>query len=1040
MPRCLICCLFVFVPYIVVDAAEAPVPDVVEFNRDVRPILSETCFVCHGPDANKREAKLRLDTEAGLFGTGSETKPVVGGKLAASELIQRVTSADPEQLMPPADSGKKLSPRDIAVLKKWVEQGAKWQGHWAYLKPVRAAVPKVDQAGFTRNDIDRFLLAKLNASGLKPSREADRITLVRRLSFDLTGLPPTPEQVDQFVNDVSPEAYDKLVARLLESPHFGERMAVHWLDLVRFADTAGYHSDNPRDIVPYRDYVIRAFNDNLPFDKFTVEQLAGDLLPSPSVSQKVASGYNRLLQTTEEGGAQAKEYIAKYAADRVRNVSSVWLGATMGCSECHDHKYDPITQRDFYAMASFFADVQETAVGRREPGMPVPSPADEQELARLDTETAAAKKRLDDTVASLIATNPDFEKELSSASAWLVLDPVETKVQGESQLKRQDDGSLKSTGKSAAQETYTFTFNSSPVSTSSPISPKSDSGSPSSKPDAGFGETRPRLTGFRLEALTDDELPAKGPGLAPNGNFVLTEFKVAMLGANEKVMPVKVASAVADHSQSGHEVATAIDGKDASGWAVLQQVGQPHEAIFELAAPLAEGKYTITLEFKSQYPQHGIGRLRISGTSVEKPAARWVPPALRSVIAKPADQRNDAEKSQLAAYLRDQSARFQPERNALQKLAADRDALVKRMPASLITVSAAPRMVRMLPRGNWLDDSGEPVLPAVPAFLGKVETGDKRATRLELANWMVSADNPLPARVFVNRMWRLFYGQGLSKSLEDLGSQGEWPTHPELLDQLAVEFRESGWNVKQLVRQMVTSGAYRQSSVQTKEARAADPFNRLLSAQNRSRLDAEFIRDNALAISGLLSPRVGGESDLPYQPEGYWEFLNFPRRTWVHDKGERQYRRGMYTFWQRSFLHPSLAAFDAPSREECTADRPRSNTPQQALTLLNDPSYVEAARVFATHIMKEGGDTDESRLTWAFRRAVSRAPKPEELTILQKLLAKHREEFRANPAGADQLPRTGEAPLPDGLNKPDLAAWTSIARTILNLHETITRL
>ena len=1046
---------FAIVPSLMFLAAEAPIPDVVEFNRDVRPILSETCFVCHGPDANKRQGELRLDTEAGLFGTGSETKPVVGGQLAASELIKRVTSADPEQFMPPVDSGKKLSPRDIAVLKKWVEQGAKWQGHWAYLKPVRAAVPKVNEeksgfsesrtSGFVRNDIDRFLLAKLNVSGLKPSREADRITLIRRLSFDLTGLPPTPEQVDQFVHDANPDAYDKLVARLLESPHFGERMAVHWLDLVRFADTAGYHSDNPRDIVPYRDYVIRAFNDNLPFDKFTVEQLAGDLLPSPTVSQKVASGYNRLLQTTEEGGAQAKEYIAKYAADRVRNVSSVWLGATMGCSECHDHKYDPITQRDFYAMASFFADVQETPVGRREPGIPVPSPADEKELARLDNEAAAAKKRLDDTVTALVASNPDFEKELSSASAWLVLDPVETKVQGESQLKRQEDGSLKSIGKAAAQETYTFTFEvplrSHHAPRDEPNKGKADSNkSPPGNNTARHAERDGYVTGFRLETLTDDELPAKGPGLAPNGNFVLTEFKVAMLGANEKVMPVKVASAVADHSQSGHEIATAIDGKDASGWAVLPQIGQPHEAIFELAAPLGEGKYTVTLEFKSQFPQHGIGRLRISGTSVEKPATRWVPPALRTVVAKAADQRSEAEKSQLLAYLRDQSARFQPERDAVQKLVADREAFVKQMPASLITVSAAPRMVRMLPRGNWLDDSGEPVLPAVPAFLGKVETGDKRATRLELANWMISADNPLPARVFVNRMWKLFYGQGLSKSLEDLGSQGEWPTHPELLDQLAVEFRESGWNVKQLVSQLVTSGAYRQSSVQTKEARAADPFNRLLSAQNRSRLDAEFIRDNALAISGLLSLRVGGESDLPYQPEGYWEFLNFPRRTWVHDKGERQYRRGMYTFWQRSFLHPSLAAFDAPSREECTADRPRSNTPQQALTLLNDPSYVEAARVFATHIMKEGGDTDESRLTWAFRRAVSRAPKPEELAILQKLLAKHREEFRANPAHADQLDRTGESLVPDGLNKPDLAAWTSIARTILNLHETITRL
>jgi Protein of unknown function (DUF1553)/Protein of unknown function (DUF1549)/Planctomycete cytochrome C len=1016
-------------------AADAPMPAVIEFNRDVRPILAESCYACHGPDAHKREAKLRLDTEAGLFGKGATTKPVVAGKLAESELIKRVTSTAPEQQMPPVDSGKTLSPRDIAVLKKWVEQGAAWQGHWAYLKPFRSPVPNVREAGFTRNDIDRFVLARLETAGLKHAPEADRVTLIRRLSFDLTGLPPTPEQVDQFVADSTPDAYERLVARLLDSPHYGERMAMYWLDLVRFADTAGYHSDNPRDIAPFRDYVIQAFNENKPFDKFTVEQLAGDLLPSPTVQQKVASGYNRLLQTTEEGGAQAKEYIAKYAADRVRNVSSVWLGTTMGCCECHDHKFDPFTQRDFYSMAAFFADVQEAAVGRREPGIPVPTAEDEKELARFDTEIAAARKRLDDAVAALIATDPNAGAELGADAAWQVLDPAEIKVHGETSLQKQDDGSLKSVGKVAAQETYVFTFG------SSPVSPKTDSGTSSQPvPHAGLGETRLPLTGLRIEALADDGLPAKGPGLAPNGNFVLTEIKVTRFGENDKTMPVKVTRGVADHSQNGHDIATAFDGKDNTGWAVLPQIGQSHEAVFELAEPVGPGRFTIALEFKSQYPQHGIGRLRVSGTAVDKPASHWVTPALRTALTKAADQRSDAEKSQVVAFLRDQSARFQPQRDEIQKLNNDRDAFAKRIPASLVTVSATPRKVRMLPRGNWLDDSGEPVQPAVPASLGRVDTGDKRATRLDLAHWMVSADNPLPARVFVNRLWKLLYGQGLSKSLEDLGSQSEWPTHPELLDWLAVEFRESGWDVKHLVKLMVTSGTYRQSSVQSKEARAVDPFNRLLSAQNRSRLDAEFIRDNALAISGLLSPRIGGESDKPYQPEGYWEFLNFPRRTWEHDKGERQYRRGMYTWWQRSFLHPSLAAFDAPSREECTADRPRSNTPQQALTLLNDPSYVEAARVFATKILKEGGDSDEARLTWAYRRAVSRAPKPAEMAVLRKLLAKHREEFRANPTHADQLPRTGDAPLPENLDKPDLAAWTSVARTILNLHETITRL
>jgi hypothetical protein len=991
--------------------ADLPVPDLIEFNRDVRPILSENCYACHGPDSGTREAELRLDTEAGLFGKGAQTQPVIPSRLDASELVKRITASAADEKMPPVDSGKSLSDREITVLKKWIEQGAKWQGHWAFLKPARPPVPEVIEPGFTRNEIDRFVLARLQASGLKHADEADRITLVRRLSFDLTGLPPTPELVHQFVTDTRADAYEKLVDRLLKSPHYGERMALYWLDLVRFADTAGYHSDNPRDITPYRDYVIQAFNQNMPFDRFTVEQLAGDLLPSPTVWQKVASGYNRLLQTTEEGGAQAKEYTAKYASDRVRNVSSVWLGSTMGCAECHDHKFDPFTQRDFYSMAAFFADVQETAVGRREPGMPVPSPADEAKLAEFTGQIDSARKRLDDAVAALIASNPNWDEELGTSSTWTVLDAAEVQVQGESQLQKQDDGSYKSTGKVAAQETYVLTV-----------------------------QSEAMLTGLRLEALVDDTLPAKGPGLAPNGNFVLTEFKVTRIGENDKTMPVKIARGVADHSQSGHDIGTTIDGKDATGWAVLPQIGLPHEAVFELAEPVGGGRFTIALEFKSQFAQHGIGRLRVSGTTIEKPATRWVPPALRAVLAKSAEQRSDTEKNQWVTFLRDQSARFQPQRDDVQKWTSARDAYSKNIPASLITVAATPRVVRMLPRGNWLDESGEIVSPAIPGFLGKLETGDKRATRLELANWIVSPDNPLPSRVFVNRAWRLFFGNGLSKSLEDVGSQGEWPTHPDLLDWLAVEFRESGWNVKQLVKLMVLSGTYRQSSVQSKDDRAVDPFNRLLAAQNRVRLDAELIRDNALAISGLLSTRIGGPSDKPYQPDGYWEFLNFPRRSWEHDKGERQYRRGLYTWWQRSFLHPSLMTFDAPSREECTADRPRSNTPQQALALLNDPSYVEAARVFAARILKDGGATDDERVTWAFQRAVSRSPRPQELEILRALLGKHREEYRVNIGAAEQLPRAGLAPIPDAVDKSELAAWTSIARTILNLHETITRL
>ncbi|MBI5756883.1 MAG: DUF1549 domain-containing protein, partial [Planctomycetales bacterium] len=505
---------------LVTTSADAAPPAMkVDFNRDIRPILSNVCFECHGPDGNQRKAELRLDTKDGVFRSQDDVTNVVAGKPAESEIYLRVVSTDPEQRMPPPKFGKQLAKEQTDLIKLWIEQGAEWKGHWAFVPPTRPDLPVVTgpratgQPPFLRTPIDQFILAELREHGLQPNPEADRITLGRRLSFDLTGLPPTVAEVDAFVNDKSADAFEKLVDKLLASPHFGERMALHWMDLVRFADTAGYHSDNPRDIVPYRDYVIRSFNANLPFDQFTREQLAGDLLPSPSVWQKVASGYNRLLQTTEEGGAQAKEYIAKYAADRVRNVSSVWLGTTMGCCECHDHKYDPLTQRDFYSLAAFFADVQETAVGRREPGLPVPSEEDEKQLTQLDQSIASARKHLDDAVATLVATNPNSEQVLGTTSTWTVLDPIETKVQGESQLVKQPDGSYKSSGKAAGQETYVLTFNGALRSHHAPR----DEPNGKKTPNADSARHAERdgyvpITGFRLEALTDDELPAKGPG------------------------------------------------------------------------------------------------------------------------------------------------------------------------------------------------------------------------------------------------------------------------------------------------------------------------------------------------------------------------------------------------------------------------------------------------------------------------------------------------------------------------------------------------
>ena len=983
--------------------ADVPLPEKVDFNRDVRPILSENCFACHGFDANQRKAELRLDTKEGVA-------DAVKGAKTHDDLLKRIRSSDPDEMMPPPESGKHLTERQKAILARWVGQGAQYKGHWSYIKPTRPAVPAVEQPGFVRNPVDRFVLAKLKELNLVPSPEADRVTLIRRLSFDLTGLPPTPAETKAFVEDVSSDAYEKLVDRLLASPAYGERMAAYWLDLVRYADSIGYHSDNSMNVWPYRDYVIRSFNENKPFDRFTVEQIAGDLVENATPEQKIASAYNRLLQTTEEGGAQPKEYTAKYAADRVRNASSVWLGQTMGCCECHDHKFDPITTKEFYQFEAFFADVAEAAVGRREPGMPVPTPQQESELKKLDESLTAAKAKLDATTPELATAQAEWEKNVGAADIqWTTLDPQSWRVAGESKLNKQDGGVLRSAYKVAAKENYTIEFR------------------PQLK----------RITGFRLEALNDDDLPAGGPGTAPNGNFVLTELKVTAGGK-----PVKLANASADFSQDGHAVATAIDGKNDTGWAVQPQFGKSHTAVFETAGPLEVsegGAVTFTLEFQSRYPQHNIGKLRLSATDAPSPSRMFVPANVREALAAAPEKRTDAQKNDLAAYFRTVAPALQPVRDELAALEKGKTELLAGMPTCLVTVSSAPRTVRVLPRGNWLDDSGPVVEPGVPAAMGKLDVSGRRPTRTDLAKWLVSRDNPLTARVMVNRLWKLCFGTGISKSLEDFGSQGEWPTHPDLLDWLAVDFMDNGWDVKRAVRLIVTSGAYRQSSQPRSELKDVDPYNRLLARQSRFRLDAEMVRDNALSVSGLLVSKVGGRSVFPYQPPGYWFALNFPTREWQNDTGENLWRRGLYTHWQRSFLQPSLLAFDAPSREECTVERPRSNVPQQALALLNDPTYVEAARTLAERMIREGGGSPRERIDFAFARAVNRAPTDEEAGVLTALLDKHAKKYASDAEAAKKLIASGTRPVPTDLNSSELAAWTSVARVILNLHETITR-
>ncbi|MBI3855978.1 MAG: PSD1 domain-containing protein [Planctomycetes bacterium] len=990
---------------------KSPVPDRIQFNRDVRPILSENCYKCHGPDPKAREAKLRFDTREGIFATLDEGHIAVApGSLGTSQLWKRITSTDKDEKMPPAKSGKKLTPRDAAVLRKWIEQGAEWQGHWAFIPPAKGAPPAAKNAKWVRNGIDGFILARLEKEGLRPSPEADPVTLIRRLSFDLTGLPPAPEEVEEFVKDPA-GGYEKAVDRYLASPHYGERMALLWLDLVRFADSRGFHSDNPRNVGSYRDYVIQAFNENLPFDRFTLEQLAGDLLPEPTLRQKVASGYNKLNLTTEEGGAQAKEYEAKTAADRVRNASGVWMGATLGCAECHDHKFDPFTTKDFYRFAAFFADISEGAIGDGDKGIYVPTDAQVVELKKLEDAIAGLKKTLDAPTPELAAAQAEWETRALVPAAWTVLVPESVKAKDGSHFLVEEDGSVVVTGKPVAKDTHTIT-------TSVPLQ---------------------GVRGLRLEALTWPTLPKSGPGASAGGNFVLTS-----LSAKSGDKTVAFHRPAADFSQDQFPVANLLDDKKETGWAVLPQVGREHSAVVEFKEPFGTAERTplvVTLEYRSSQNEHLLGRFRLSVTADTTPAsAVTLPSKIRAILETPAEKREEAKKKELAAYYRTIAPLLDKVRTEISDTDRKLQDFQKTVRRSLITTAMAqPRTVRVLPRGNWLDSTGEVVAPGVPASMKPLATGDKRATRLDLAKWLVSRDNPLTARVFVNRLWKLAFGTGISKRLDDLGAQGEWPVHPELLDWLASEFMDGAWDVKKALKLIVLSSTYRQSSTPSKELRERDPYNRLVACQSRWRLDAESVRDNALAVSGLLVRRIGGDSVKPFQPKGYWSFLNFPTREWETDKGEEAYRRGLYTWWQRTFIHPGLMAFDAPSREECCAERARSNIPQQALVLLNDPTYVEAARAFAVKIVKEGGATPAERLAWACRRALSRRPTAQELKVLGALQEKHLEQYAADPKSAEQILAVGQAPAPKDLPAAELASWTSVARVILNLHETITR-
>ena len=988
----------------------------VSYQRQIQPILSEHCYACHGPDRVGQENDLRLDIREHALESAIEP-----GDAAGSELIARLESPDPDQRMPPPTTkNPQLSARQINLLRRWIEEGAEYEKHWAHISPQKKEPPKkeepVGDGDWPQGTIDRWVAAGHAQQGLKPAPPADRRTLIRRLSFDLTGLPPSVAEVEAFVADRSPQAYERVVDRLLASPHFGERMAIYWLDLVRYADTGGYHGDNQRDHTPYRDYVIRAFNQNLPYDQFVREQLAGDLLTDPSRQQQIASGFNRLNMTTREGGAQPQEYMAIYAADRVRNTSSIFLGLTLGCCQCHDHKFDPYTARDFYSMAAFFADIEETLVGIQEP-LVLLDPMQTQRRYDLDQAASAAEKLLAGESELWDAAQAKWElsEQPTANLTWHLEDPLQANTAEGGSFERLDDGSLLATGARADKATYTFEL---PV------------------PEAG-------VTAVQFELLPHESLPQQGPGRAANGNLVLSEVEIFQ---GERKLPIQ--EALATHSQKNWDIAAAIDGEAETGWAIRPRVGERLSAYFELAEPLAGSKdepQQLTLRLQQLYGSgYLIGRLRVFTTAEEKPLEKIKPrlpyKAVYDALALPTENRSQKQQELLRQHFRKTAPETASVRQLIAAAKEEKKIINEEARKVLVSIATKPRVVRVLSRGNWQDETGEIVNPAVPASLGSLRLPPgQRGSRLDLAAWLIAKENPLTARVFVNRLWKLLFGRGLVSPLGDFGSQGSPPSHPELLDYLAVDFMEHAWDIKSLLRKLVLSGTYRQSSDTAAEMLERDPHNVWLARQGRFRLDAEMIRDNALVISGLLEREVGGESVRPYQPEGYLAHLNFPPRTYQHDEGENQYRRGLYTFWQRSFLHPAMALFDAPTREECTVERPQSNTPLQALLLLNDPSYVEAARVFASQILAEGGGDDAQRLQYAFRQALARKIDHEETRVLQRLLTKHRQHYRENVDEARAIQKTGLATVPEGLDPAELAAWTSVARTVLNLHETVTR-
>ncbi len=1023
----------------------------ISFNRDIRPILSDKCYHCHGPDEKERKGKLRLDVrEAALKGGESDEKPIVPGKPDESDLLVRVLSKDKDEVMPPPKLHKPVSAQEAELLRRWIAEGAEYQGHWAFLKPERVAPPAA-----TGNPIDGFIVQKLATLGLKPSPEASKETLIRRVTLDLTGLQPTSDEIAAFQKDTAPGAYERVVDRLLASPRYGEHMSARWLDLARYADSNGFQSDTRREMWHWRDWVIGAFNKNLPFDQFTIAQLAGDLLPNATRDQIVATGFNRNHRLNGEGGRIIEEWFAETVIDRVETTGLTWMALTFNCCRCHDHKYDPISQKEFYQLFSYFNSNEEIGVmdefggggrtrkgGNSKPVLQLPTPEEEKKLSALETGVKAAEAKLAEANKALPALQAAWEKTFAQQlntklSAWTPLPVASAKSAGGATLTRQPDGSWLASGANPANDTYEIEGTAAPG----------------------------QLTGLLVEVLPDATLPNQSLGRASNGNFVLSgvELEIQAPGVSTPLV-AEFKRAEADYEQKGWEVAQIVrdqpkpvkgKGKakapaNKSGWAVDGNDPTkrlPHKALF-ICDPITVppgAEISVRLVHGSPHANHNIGRFRLSTTALPPATVKLdgakVPDGVRAGLALQPAKRSPQQAAELAKFFRENADH--PARKAEAAVVAAKKAAEDLRSGFSNTMvfkeRAQPRPAFLLKRGEY-DKPGDPVPRALPAVLPPLPAGAPN-DRLGFAQWLVSGEHPLTARVWVNREWEHFFGTGLVKTTENFGSQAEWPSHPALLDWLATEFVRLKWDMKATQRLMVTSATYRQSARVLPEMLEKDPDNRLLARAPRLRLPAETLRDQALAISGLLVEKVGGPSVNPYMPASVWDETSVygDMRGYQADTGEGLYRRTLYTIWKRTAAPPSMLLFDSPSREICTVKRSRSNTPTQALALLNEVTYVEAARRLAERMLTEGGATPEARIAWAFERATARKPDVFELERLTTHLRSRLANFEQNAAAAGELIAQGASKPVANLKPAELAAYTVTANVLLNLDEVITR-